>query len=291
MNSFLLIDKAAGLSSFGVIRQLRKITGIKKIGHAGTLDPFATGLLICATGQYTRLLKYAEAQHKSYEATLLFGKKSSTGDPEGEIIATDTPTITETDLTGLRERVLSISELIVPQYSAIKIDGKRAYNLAREGKELRMPSRPVRIYDFEILDMPGENQLRYRVQVSKGTYIRALSEYIAESLGSVGMTIALRRTAIGEIGVEDAISLSESGDTDLQKAVCLVSKVLKLTSLKLEPEQLTAVRHGRAFAESELPEESGELALYDDNGELAGIGIRQGSQVLPTMVFESGKAR
>ncbi|MCB5252434.1 MAG: tRNA pseudouridine(55) synthase TruB [Candidatus Cloacimonadaceae bacterium] len=285
MNSFLLINKAAGISSFGVIHQLRKITGIRKIGHAGTLDPFATGLLICATGQYTRLLKYAEAQSKSYEATLLLGRKSSTGDPEGEIVAEQEPNIKPEDLPELKAKVLALRELQVPLYSAIKLEGKRAYQYAREGKTPEMPVRKVEIYDFELLGDLQDNSLRYRVTVSKGTYIRALSEYIADILGTVGMTTALERTAIGRLDISRSWSLSEL-EHDWQKAVCPVQDILTaLPTMVLSSEQAQHFLHGRKFSLPQDLADGSELALLFQE-KLLGIGTCKAGYILPSLVLD-----
>ncbi len=290
MNSFLLINKAAEMTSFGVIRELRKLSGIKKIGHAGTLDPFATGLLICATGQYTRLLKYAEAQSKSYEATMLLGKKSSTGDPEGEIIAEDQPNIKPQDLEQVKAKVLALTELQVPLYSAIKLQGKRAYQYAREGQTPEMPIRKVEIYDFEILGELQDNQLRYRVCVSKGTYIRALSEYIAEVLGTVGMTTALERTAIGKLDVKRSLSLSEL-ETDWQKAICPAVDILTdLPSLELSEIQAQHFLHGRKFSLAYDCADGSELALYYQE-KLLGIGRCETGFIIPSLVLSGERAR
>jgi tRNA pseudouridine55 synthase len=285
MNSFLLIDKPAGISSFDVIRRLRKITGIRKIGHAGTLDPFATGLLICAIGQYTRLLKYAEAQSKCYEASLLLGKASSTGDPEGEISAAKIPNISEQDLLGLKDKVLALKELKIPLYSAIKIEGKRAYQYAREGEILQMPMRKVDIYDFEILDELQADTLRYRVKVSKGTYIRALSEYIASELGTIGMTTALRRTEIGEITVSKAYSLPEL-ESDWQKAICPVQEILAtLPALELSETQAQDFEHGRRFSLAHDFADGTEIALYVPDHRLLGIGSSEKGYIRPVLVM------
>ena len=131
---FLLIDKTAGITSFDVIRRLRKLTGIRRIGHCGTLDPFATGLLICALGSYTRLIGYLEALDKSYEATVLLGKSTSTGDPEGEINQISPVNTDCIDPEYLKAAALALKELPIPIYSAVKIGGKRAYTLARAGE-------------------------------------------------------------------------------------------------------------------------------------------------------------
>ncbi|MCB5262948.1 MAG: tRNA pseudouridine(55) synthase TruB [Candidatus Cloacimonetes bacterium] len=284
MNSFLLINKPAGISSFGVIRELRKLTGIRKIGHAGTLDPFATGLLICATGQYTRLLKYAEAQSKSYEATLLLGKKTSTGDPEGEIIQEDQPDLKPEDLLQIKAKVLALTELQVPLYSAIKLQGKRAYQYAREGQTPEMPLRKVEIYEFELLDTLQENTLRYRVTVSKGTYIRALSEYIAGLLGTVGMTTALQRTAIGKLDVSRSWSLSEL-EPDWQKAICPAGDILtSLPTINLSEDQAQHFLHGRKFSLAYDFADGSELALYYEE-KLWGIGTCDTGFIVPSLVL------
>lgn len=290
MNSFLLINKPAGISSFGVIRELRKLTGIRKIGHAGTLDPFATGLLICATGQYTRLLKYAEAQSKSYEATLLLGKKSSTGDPEGEIVEEAAPGITPQDLAGIKAQVLALTELQVPLYSAIKLDGKRAYKYAREGQTPEMPVRPVEIYDFELLGGIEDQQLRYRVKVSKGTYIRALSEYIAGLLGTIGMTVALQRTAIGNLDLQRSHSLAEL-ETDWQSAICPIEAILtSLPALAASEDQAQHFLHGRKFSAAYDCADGSELALYFQE-RLLGIGTCQTGFIVPALVLSQGEHR
>ena len=289
MNSFLLIDKEAGQSSFDVIRKLRRLLKIKKIGHAGTLDPFATGLLICATGQYTRLLKYAEAQTKSYSATMLLGKKSSTGDPEGEIIATGSCEIDEIRLSNLKEEIMAIDKLRIPIYSAVKIQGERAYKLAREGKTPEMPIRSVQIYDFEISMGQKPDLLDYSVQVSKGTYIRALSEYIAELLGTVGMTTELRRTAIGKINVERAIC-TEALAEDWRPAICPVHEILKLEGLILSPREAEYLQHGRKIELESRIQTDKELALYDQQQRLIGIGKVDQGILVPELVFDPQRA-
>jgi tRNA pseudouridine55 synthase len=289
MNSFLLIDKPAGISSFDVIRRLRRILGIKKIGHAGTLDPFATGLLICATGQYTRLLKYAEAQSKTYQASLVLGKKSSTGDPEGEIIATSETTYSPEDFAALDQKILALDSLRVPQHSAVKINGKRAYKLAREGESPEMPIRPVKIYDFSISKTDDPTVLDYRVRVSKGTYIRALSEYIAETLGCVGMTSALRREAIGDIDVLGA-AVWEDLESSWRDGIYPAREILRLESLQLSAEQVSLILHGRELPVGEDVSDIVELAIYDEQDRLIGIGCVEDGSLRPRQVFDPEKS-
>lgn len=282
MNAFFLIDKEAGISSFDVIRSLRKILKTRKIGHCGTLDPFATGLMICACGQYTRLLKFAESQYKSYEAELLLGKKTSTGDPEGEIISEADFKIDPHKFGVIKTTVLNLNELPIPQFSAVKINGKRAYSYARQGEQLIMPSRTVQIEDFEILDF-SNNSIIYRTTVSKGTYIRSLSERIAEELGSVGTTIALRRTAIGQCKVEQAYKV-EDLRIDWQQKVCSPQLVLHtMKSGNLNDVETTHFLHGNRF---ECPfEDCKEMAIYTGEDRLIGIACIEEGVLIPLMVM------
>lgn len=285
MNAFILIDKPAGISSFDVIRQLRKATGIRKIGHAGTLDPFATGLLVCALGQYTRLIKYAEAQHKSYAATLLLGRQSSTGDPEGEIIEERSATIGELDYQHLKAQALALQELQLPIYSAIKIDGKRAYQYARAGIELQMPMRAVQIFDFQIISREADLILRYQVTVAKGTYIRAFSEWLANEIGSIGMTTELRRTAIGSLSVEDACSLEEL--PNWQSYIRHPRQILKnLESYTATADEEIALQRGQIVSIAN-PIPNGEYAIYAEvDSELIAIGQYQDGKLKPQLVFQ-----
>ena len=285
MNAFVLIDKAAGMTSFDVIRLLRRQTGIRKIGHAGTLDPFATGLLICAVGQYTRLLSYAEAQDKCYEASLLLGKRSASGDPETEIIEEREPELGRIDPQELREKALKLSELRLPAFSAIKIQGKRAYEYARAGKAPEMPMREVKIHDFEWLEMQG-HEIHYRVRVSKGTYIRAFSEWLAEQTGNIGITTALRRISIGNLAVHNACPISQL--ESWQQYLCPPQRILQgLAPLELNEAQALDIQNGVAIAMKELPPEQ-DFALYSAEGGLLAIATAREEALKPKLVFKQG---
>lgn len=209
----LLIDKPDQMSSFGVVARVRRVLSEKagkkvKVGHTGTLDPFATGLLILLTGKGTKRSNEFLKLDKWYEATIRLGAKSTTGDPEGEISVFD---VFEPDFEEVKKVVQSFQGKIkqrVPNFSAVKINGQRAYKLAREGKEVEMPVREVEIFQIEILDYKWP-ELKIRCHVSSGTYIRTLGEDIGEKLGVGGYLTQLRRTKVGEYSVRDAISLDE----------------------------------------------------------------------------------
>ena len=210
----ILIDKPAGLSSFGVVARVRRRLSMEagkkvKVGHTGTLDPFATGLLILLANKATKLSNQFLKLDKRYEATICLGKTSTTGDPEGEI--TDQyveviPTFEEVK-TVVTKFVGKITQT-VPVFSAVKINGQRAYQLARRGEDVAMPTRQIEIYAIEILSY-NYPELVIRAHVSSGTYIRTLGEDIGKTLGVGAYLTALRRTQVGDYQIENAVKLSD----------------------------------------------------------------------------------
>lgn len=218
MDEILLIDKPAGMTSFGVVARVRRVLSNRagkkvKVGHAGTLDPFATGLMIILTGQKCREAEDYSKLDKWYEAEIKLGEVSSTGDPEGEL----TP-VSDTQPTRLQieEALQSYRGEIVqipPIFSAIKIAGQRAYKLARQGKEVEMPPRQVSVYQLEMIDYTYPI-LKIRAHVSSGTYIRTLAEDIGKSLGVGGYCANLRRTKVADMLIEDAQTLADFGIID-----------------------------------------------------------------------------
>jgi len=218
----ILIDKPAGISSFGVVARVRRIlteekraeeiangvpeknlTKRMKVGHTGTLDPFATGLLILLSGKRTREAERFSKLDKVYEATIRLGMTSTTGDPEGEIIKFSDTQPTRDKIVGALHKFTSQITQTPPIYSAIKIDGQRAYKLARKGELPKIPPRQVTIYSMEILNY-NYPTLKIRAHVSSGTYIRTLAEDIGKELGTGAYTTELRRTKVGDFDVKDA---------------------------------------------------------------------------------------
>ena len=216
-----MVDKPAGMTSFGVVarvrRQLSEQAGKKvKVGHAGTLDPFATGLLILLVGKGTKKAGEFLKLDKAYTATIRLGATSTTGDIEGEITERE---CTAPDLETVQKAVASFTgeiEQKVPNFSAVKINGQRAYKLARAGKKVEMPMRKVTIYKIEIIEYKWP-ELKIACEVSSGTYIRALGEDIGEKLGTGGYLTALRRTKIGKYTVEDIKIISLETPTKSKK--------------------------------------------------------------------------
>jgi len=208
-DALVLVDKPAGITSFGVVarirRRLSEQLGKKaKVGHTGTLDPFATGLMIIVTGKECRSAMNYSKLDKEYEATIHLGQTSTTGDPEGELttISGDQPTLSEVQ-AALEQFTGEITQR-PPMFSAIKINGRRAYDLARKGEVVEMPERQVTIYSLQLLDYTYP-ELKIRVHVSSGTYIRTLAEDIGKALRTGAYCSELRRTKVGEWSVEGAL--------------------------------------------------------------------------------------
>ena len=215
MDQIILVDKPKGITSFGVVARVRRVlskqVGHKvKVGHTGTLDPFATGLLILLTGKNTKKSDDFLKRDKCYEATLQLGATSSTGDPEGEI-ATKNPAPTPPTQAQIEAVLVKFTGKIsqkVPAFSAVKINGQRAYKLARQGKLVETPTRQVQIYQIDLIDYDYP-KLKIRSHVSSGTYIRTLAEDIGQALGTGAYLTALNRSKIGEYDLASAKSFDQ----------------------------------------------------------------------------------
>ena len=210
-NNLLLIDKPKGITSFDIIRQLRKKLGIKKMGHAGTLDPLATGLMIIGVGDGTKKLKDLIGLDKTYIAEILLGKKTDTGDITGKIVEEkEVPKLTEEKIRKVLKSMIGELELEVSLYSAIKRKGKPLYKYAREGKQIEKPKRIMKVYKTNLKnsDFQGLNKtVEVEFEVGSGTYVRSLAEELGKRLGIVATLQNLRRTKIGDFGIKDAEKL------------------------------------------------------------------------------------
>lgn len=213
-DKIILIDKPENISSFGVVARvrtkLRNEYGKKvKVGHTGTLDPFATGLLILLSGKMTKKSDEFLKQDKIYEATLKLGETSTTGDPEGEITPKNSEKIpTLAEINKALKALTGEIEQTVPIFSAVKIDGERAYKLARAGRDFTPPTRKITIYKIDLLEYKYPT-LKIRTEVSSGTYVRTLAEDLGKALGTGAYLTALRRTKIGNFDLKDATKLDD----------------------------------------------------------------------------------
>jgi tRNA pseudouridine55 synthase len=209
MCGFLLIDKPFGVTSHDVVSQVRRRLGVRRVGHAGTLDPVCTGLLVLAVGPATRLLRFLSLEPKEYEGVMKLGEATNTQDAEGEVVSRADPS--GVTLEALREAARSLEgelQQVPPMYSAVKIGGKKLYEYARAGKEVEREARPVKVYRFEVLslDLP---MARFRVRCSGGTYVRTLVHDLGQAVGVGAHVVELRRTAAGVFRVEDGLRVEE----------------------------------------------------------------------------------
>jgi tRNA pseudouridine55 synthase len=209
MFGFLNIDKPAGMTSRDVVNRVDKFLRPAKCGHAGTLDPLATGVLVVAVGQATRLMEYVHQLPKTYQGTFLLGRRSDTEDIEGDVVElADSPISTISALTSAAQQFIGTIQQRPPAYSAVKVAGKRAYKMARRGEAITLTERPVKIYSLKILRYEYP-ELELSVTCGSGTYIRSLGRDLAESVGTSAVMSQLRRLAIGPFRCEEAVCIDD----------------------------------------------------------------------------------
>lgn len=279
----LLVDKPAGISSFGAISRLRRVYG-RKLGHTGTLDPFATGLLVVLHGRATRLAPYLGGLDKRYSATLRFGATSTTDDPEGEITATGG----HTDEAALRAALPAfVGELsqVPPAASAVHIDGERAYRRFRRGEDVTVPARQITVHAATLMHFDADTQTAViDVACGPGTYIRSIARDLGETLGAGAYLTALRRTHVGAFDVADAATpeaIVHAAAGTLGWASPLAA-IPALARRELNPEERRDIGHGRRI---DAPGSTGDIALVAD-GALVAIGHGDGLAIAPQLVLE-----
>lgn len=213
MDGIILVNKEKGISSFGVVAKIRKIFNTKKVGHCGTLDPNATGVLPIMIGQATKISKYLVEHDKEYVAVLKLGIKTDSADSEGEVIQEDNLVLKPEKEDEYKKKISELvgkQKQVPPMYSAIKVNGKKLYEYARNGIDIERQPRDIEIYNISVENIDFKNnEITFRVKCSKGTYIRTLCESIAEILGTIGYMKELVRTKIDDFAIEDSIKLSE----------------------------------------------------------------------------------
>nr|WP_325196154.1 tRNA pseudouridine(55) synthase TruB [uncultured Oscillibacter sp.] len=265
-NGILIIDKPRDWTSMDVCAKLRGILREKRVGHGGTLDPMATGVLPVFVGQATRAVEFAENSRKEYVAGLRLGQVTNTQDVTGETLETHPVTATRRDVEQALVRFLGDIQQIPPMYSAIKINGQKLYDLARKGQEVARKPRSITIYELELLEQVSETDFRFRCVCSKGTYIRTLCHDIGHLLGCGGTLYSLRRTMAAGFTLEQAVTLEEvqeQGEALLLPADSLFAQhpALHLPSSKQEKR----VRNGNPVTDPSIPD--GTYRVYGQNGE------------------------
>ena len=228
MDGVIIINKPKGYTSHDVVNIVRKQLNMKKVGHTGTLDPNATGVLPILVGQATKISKYLIEHKKTYIATIELGEKRDTGDSEGNIIESDS-NIKEFDISIIKQVLQSFlgkQKQIPPMYSAIKVNGKKLYEYARSGQEVEVEPREIEIYRIELIEYIN-NRIEFEVECSKGTYIRTLCENIAEKLGTIGYMKELQRTSVDKFKIKESINLEELSEDEAQKKILTIENIFK----------------------------------------------------------------
>ncbi|WP_210508738.1 tRNA pseudouridine(55) synthase TruB [Naasia sp. SYSU D00057] len=291
-NGILLVDKPEGITSHGVVARTRRAYGTRKVGHAGTLDPMATGLLLLGLGQSTRLLTYLVGLDKVYTATIRLGRATTTDDREGEPLgaAADARDVAPDAIAAAMAELTGPIQQVPSSVSAIKVDGKRSYARVRAGEDVELPARPVTVSEFALLDRripegaDGALDLDVRVACSSGTYIRALARDLGAALGVGGHLTALRRAAVGPFAVEDATPVDDLGADRPPTAPADVAGRL-FPTLALDESAATDLGNGKRIP-VDLPD-GAPIAAVAPDGRLVALVEVAGGRARVLVVFPS----
>lgn len=283
----LVIDKPSGMTSHDVVDRVRSIFGTTKVGHAGTLDPDATGVLLVGVGRATRFLSYAQAAPKSYRAIASFGSTTTTQDASGDVIQERPVTFSKDELEEAAARFVGEIEQTPPMVSAVKVAGQRLHKLARMGKEVERKPRALTVYELRVEDVDlGESaEASLHIRCSAGTYVRTLINDIGEALGCGAHMKSLVRTEAGGFVLDDCVSLDAVGTDDLRP---LLDTVRGLFRFEVEPDAAKLVKNGRPLNlfGTRLPGvEEGDNVAVSYEGQLLGVYTLKGERLMPDRVM------
>jgi len=301
MNGILIIDKPAGITSHDVVSRVRRILGTRRVGHTGTLDPFATGVMVILVGQATRLAQFLDKDEKEYLATVRFGFETDTGDVTGSRIADcglDNEAISEllasTEWNAVFDAFKGEIEQVPPMYSAKKIDGKKLYEHARKGETVERKAVKVKIHKLEKIDESAirspQSEIRISVACSAGTYIRTLAEDIGRKLGIGAHLAELRRTAAGRFTIDQSLTLEQLAALDEPASALkpMQDAVSHLSTFELPADRVAKTRNGLSTRVFETAFADGELIrMLDPFGQLVAIGSFDAAEkiILPKVVL------
>jgi tRNA pseudouridine55 synthase len=288
----VLIDKPTSWTSHDVVAKVRKAVGTKKVGHAGTLDPLATGLLVLGIESGTKLLTFLVGADKTYEATIRLGQQTISDDSESEVIASasaeEIAKLSDEDIAREIAKLTGVLMQTPSSVSAIKVAGKRAYDLVRAGEEVELKAREVKIYGFEMLSVArvsGFLDVEVRVECSSGTYIRALARDLGASLGVGGHITALRRTKVGHFDVTEANSIEELSELRLTELVTAAKQLFPV--IELTESEVTDLIHGKRI--SGKSEVTGLAAGLSTSGKLVAVLESVKTDLKSVVVFQGAK--
>jgi len=288
-DGLVIVDKPGGMTSHDVVARIRRLAGTRRVGHAGTLDPMATGVLVVGVERATRLLGYLALTEKQYDATIRLGQSSGTDDAEGEItdVAPATHVTDEMLAKAVRDLAGEIQQ-VPPSVSAIKVDGQRAYRLTRAGAAPELKPRPVTVHEFTVTAIRRNGDLLdvdATVRCSSGTYIRALARDLGTALGTGGHLVRLRRTRVGEYGLEDARTLGQLAER-FEVMPLAQAAAAAFPRRDLSADEARRLAHGGrlpACIDSERP-----TAAFAPDGSLVALLTEQAGQARPLVVFAAG---
>jgi len=275
----MLVDKPSGVTSHDVVDVVRRSLRTRKVGHAGTLDPMATGLLILGVGRATRLLRYLGDLPKSYAATGRLGEETDTLDADGRIVRSAPVDVSRAEIEGACAALVGDSMQTPPAYSAVKVGGRKLYEAARNGDALEAPARRIRVDAFEVSAFDGRD-VEVRITCSGGTYVRVLVADVGRALGCGAHLVRLRRTAIGPFRVEDASPPGVGEPLPIERAIG------HLPSVHLDAEEARAASHGRLLGPAAI---DGPYAVFGPDGALKGIYRDAGASARPEVVLASDR--
>ena len=265
MNGIVIVDKPQGWTSQDVTARLRRVFDTRRIGHGGTLDPMATGVLPVFVGRATRSVEFFEHAEKTYETVLLLGKRTDTQDVTGRVLEERPVSLSLADVEAVLPQFRGEILQVPPMYSALKVNGQKLCDLARKGQQVERKPRPITIFELTLLSFE-ENRLRLRVRCSKGTYIRTLCDDIGAALGTLGCMESLRRTQAGDYSITEAVPLETLLETDSPETYLrgMDSMFTRYPAVTLTPNQEKRCRNGNSFTR---PMANGTYRAYGENGE------------------------
>ncbi|OMH41272.1 tRNA pseudouridine(55) synthase TruB [Desulfurobacterium indicum] len=282
MDGFLLIDKPSDVTSFEVVRSVRRLFPFKtKVGHTGTLDPLATGLLILSIGKATRFGEYLLKQDKCYLVTGRFGLSSDTYDIDGRVENVKMNEVSEKKFQSVISSFSGEIEQIPPPFSAVRINGKRAYELARRGEKVELRPRMVTIYSMDILSFSYPD-FSLKICCSSGTYIRSLVHDIGVACGGDAVVTSLKRVSIGRISVENAVSIDVLSSDNVGNYIVSIAEILPFDRLLLDFSHCSWFLNGRRFS---VPVSDGRYTVVDETGRFLGVGFVSSGILKPEKVI------
>jgi len=287
---FLVVDKPRGITSNQVVGEVKMATGIKKVGHAGTLDPMATGAVVVAVGDVTRLIKFIQDQPKEYLATAEFGVATDTLDADGAVLTREPMDITTEDVEGLVPRFTGTISQIPPMVSALKKDGRRLYELAREGEVVERDARSVVVHELEIISVgvPPYPDVEFRVVCGKGTYVRSLADDMAAALGGSAHLTSLRRTRIGSLRASRGVTIDDMRNWE-SYFLSPEEAMGDYAMIGVDAETARGVRNGVRFVGGPLLSGPADqpFGVLDPGGELIAVYRLVGERAEPDVVLPS----